>query len=342
MKVSCDVIRDLMILCEDEDGSEESKRLVEAHKKDCRECEEYYNKLFHTEELVLEVKQEFAEKRILHKGFAKIKRRWFVYVTCVLMIFPVIVLGILGYNEKRKSGVCFSNIDDIYRCVKFVKHIENGEFEKATASMDFSGLQYDFAENVKELSQEEFVSYMRDKVEHKMEEYQKLGISIRDVSFEYAYKTEEGWQVELAFFEVYPDKSSQRVFVSIDADTMLGGAYNGTGEKDIYIDEILNIFIQDDPLNYREKNMTFSLKEGECAVVSWELNENVREEVGSIHVFQISYGTGFGVNVREEYQMQRKQRLEASVPGEYAVEVWDTNGQKMNAEGIVKIKIEKY
>ena len=40
MKVSCDVIRDLMILCEDEDGSEESKRLVEAHKKDCRECGE--------------------------------------------------------------------------------------------------------------------------------------------------------------------------------------------------------------------------------------------------------------------------------------------------------------
>ncbi len=99
----------------------------------------------------------------------------------------------------------FSNIDDIYRCIRFVKYIEKGDFGKVADSMEFSNMRYDFADNVRDLSEAEFVSYMRGKVEHKLEEYRNLGISIRDISYDYAYKIGNEWQVELGYSETMED-----------------------------------------------------------------------------------------------------------------------------------------
>ena len=289
--------------------------------------------------MVSEVKKEFAEEQILRRGFRKIKMRWTILVTGLLMLIPIIGLCVLGYNEQRGEGVCFSNIDDIYRCIRFVKYIEKGDFGKVADSMEFSDMRYDFADKVRDLSEAEFVSYMRGKVEHKLEEYRNLGISIRDISYDYAYKIGNEWQVELAFYETYPDGSCQRITVTLDANTLRAGAYSVVPDtQDIYIDEILSALIQEDPLRYKEMEVTFSLKEGERAIVSWDLNEEVIGEVESVNLFHVSYGTGYGVYVQEE----RLQQIEASVPGEYAVVIRDRKGEKVAVEDIIKIKIEKY
>ena len=41
-KITCDVIRDLMILCEDDVCSEDSRRLIEEHISECEECRKIY------------------------------------------------------------------------------------------------------------------------------------------------------------------------------------------------------------------------------------------------------------------------------------------------------------
>lgn len=340
MKISCEVIKDLMLLCEENDCSEDSKTLVEQHKKECRECTEYYNKLYNTEAMVSEVKKEFEEERVLHRGFKKIKRRWAFCLACLFMIVPIIGVSVLGYNEKRGEGVCFSNIDDIYRCVEFMNYIEEENFEKVAGCMDFSEVRYDFAENVRNLSREEFVIYMKEKVVKKLEEYRKRGLSIRDVSYEYAYKTDSGWQVEISFYEIYPDGSNQRVTACLDANTLRAGAYQmASRTKDCYIDEVLGIFIQDDPLHYSEMEVVYSLKEGERAIVRPNFSNADIEAVEHIGLFDVSYGTGIEMNVRDETDVKH---LETSVPGEYAISVWNRNGEKMNIEELIKIEIEKY
>lgn len=132
--IPCVVIRDLLLLHEAGECSEETARIIEEHLETCQECRQAQKQL--SEPLVIEMDEESSgeirEKDIsLKKTFQKIKRRWIASILIVLLIFPLYFTGRLIHNEIEKDGVCFSNLDDLYRCNKFMKAVQKGDYEKA-------------------------------------------------------------------------------------------------------------------------------------------------------------------------------------------------------------------
>ncbi|MBE5947761.1 MAG: hypothetical protein E7261_01905 [Lachnospiraceae bacterium] len=342
MKISCDIIKDLMILCEDDGCSEDSKKLVEEHKKDCKICAEYYNKLYGIEEVIPEIKEELKEEKVLRKGFKKIKRRWRMCVIAMLMIIPISALIVMGVNEKRGEGICFSSMDDIYKCMKFLKYIEDEEFEKAAKMVDYSYVKYIFAENVKDLTPEEFMIYMEEKILDKLKEYHELGISIRNINYKDAYEGIGRWKVYFTVEEVYPDGSSQNVEIYLDSKKMQGSA-TGRGEPGEldYIGGIVNVFIQDDPLGYKDREVAFRVKEGEKAIVSWRFNKVSISKVDSIHLANLTWGTGNSVSMRDGFDNSERniRRFETSVPGDYELDVWSVGDAEFDVNDIITIEI---
>ena len=95
MKINCDVIRDLLPLYVDGVSSEESKKLVEEHIEDCRECRDVLSKLKNTE-YDTDITEE--KESVLEYSFRKTKRKTFIaggIISSILMI-PVIACLIIN------------------------------------------------------------------------------------------------------------------------------------------------------------------------------------------------------------------------------------------------------
>ncbi|MBQ8639351.1 MAG: zf-HC2 domain-containing protein [Lachnospiraceae bacterium] len=139
MKISCGVIRDLLFLYEEDGCSAESRELVEAHLKECDACRSYQRKLRVPCEMVHEEKTESGSREalVIKKSFRKIRRRWLASLLAVFLIFPVIGLGMMGYNEYRKEGICFTNLDEIYLAWRFLSLVEDGSYERAAEMVSY-------------------------------------------------------------------------------------------------------------------------------------------------------------------------------------------------------------
>lgn len=322
MKQSCDVIKDLLVLYEDDMCSEASKKVVEEHLKGCQECRTYYQKLQCTNEMISgEIKEEFVkEDKVMKQGFRKIRRRWRLSLTAVFMLIPALAIGILGYHEKRKEGIAFSNLDDIYRCTRYLQCIADGKFEKAAEMIDFSKDEYILVEMVADMTLEEYQEYMKEHFVKKMQEYDDLGIYIDNIGYDSAYRAEESeWTICISFDENYPDGSEQKIIVDLNGETMKLGAsaYPHTGKvnMDAYIDEILLLYSEDDPLGYQDFEVTFEVKEGEKAIINLKNEESLEIGTGNIGLVNITYGTGTSL-IREPYAQDS---FVTSVPGKYSV-----------------------
>lgn len=95
-KITCDVIRDLMILCEDDVCSEDSKRLIEQHISECSECRNIYemtNTMMPEMKLFQDETKELIEIQAI-KSFRKIKKK--ITIETMLLIFVVILTFIFG------------------------------------------------------------------------------------------------------------------------------------------------------------------------------------------------------------------------------------------------------
>jgi len=58
-------------------------------------------------------------------------------ILAVLLILPLVGLGVLGVHEYRKEGACFSNLDELWMCRRFLRLVEKGEYAKAAELIDF-------------------------------------------------------------------------------------------------------------------------------------------------------------------------------------------------------------
>lgn len=344
MRLSCNVIKDLLILYEDDACSEDGVQLIEEHLSNCPECRSYLENLRRTEEIISEEIKEklLPEDKIIKHSFKKIRRRWMTSIAAVFMLIPLAGLGIMGYHETRNEGIAFSNLDDIYRCRQYLKYIEDEEFEKAAEMIDFSQNEYTLVNSVAEMTMDEYQAYMKERFITKLREYAELGLSIDNISYSSSYRAKgDSWCICISFDENYPDGTEQRIIVHMNGDTMYVGArsYPDTGEvrQDDYIDEILRLYSEDDPLDYRDMEVTFVLEEGEKAIISG-INEN-EGSLASIGLFNISYGTGRPL-IRESYP---KDSFIASVPGEYSICGVKSQGDRgyLTADE-VEIQIIKY
>ena len=351
MKTSCNVIKDLLILYEDDACSADSREVVEEHLSSCSECSKYFQKLKCTDEVISdEMKEELTkEDKVIKKGLKKIRRRWIASLAAVLMLIPLLGLGIMGYHEKHNDGIAFSNLDDIYRCMQYLKYIENKQFEKAAELVDFyrdgSQLEGDIPEYITSMTEEEYQAYMKERFIKKLQEYDALGIYIDNIVYDSAYRANDSkWMVCIAFDENYPDGSEQKIIAHLNGETMYAGAYSrpymGNINRDDYIDEILYLYSEDDPLEYQKMEVTFELKEGEKAIISWSDEMEAELDLLSAGVFNITYGTGTPLTLGEPYSQDT---FMTSVPGTYSICGTTSQGESvyLTAEDI-EIQIIKY
>ena len=243
MKLSCGIVKDLLPLYEEEICSEDSKKSVEEHLKQCRECAAFYEKLHSPleekiaqelfpdemgkEEEAIAQKEE-QERRIIKKGLHKIRSRWIASIIALLMIFPIAGVSVVScYHEKKKEGICFSNIDDILLARKFVMLLENGEYEKAAKMQNaiyrwrygeiqrnykkYSEIEEEkrsdyekwylreFAKDVK-LTEDEFVEEEQKDFVESMQAYEKIG-TISGFEVDRVYYHNEHWDMEVSIKE---------------------------------------------------------------------------------------------------------------------------------------------
>lgn len=149
MKLSCDIYEDLLLLYEDGLCSEDTKKLVEEHLAECERCSSYLKKMQLPEEMIQEgptqeesEEDALAERESIRKSFRKIRRRW----AMSLLIIPLLLLlsgpVFMIVNEVRGDGICFSNLDDIWRCHRFWSLISHGDYDKAVKMLDYTNSYY--------------------------------------------------------------------------------------------------------------------------------------------------------------------------------------------------------
>ena len=148
MKISCNVIKDLLLIYGDESVSEDTRKLVEEHLESCEECRKYFDGINYSMEMANEIKNqdinEEKQTQSIKRGFAKIRKRWIVSIVLVVALVPVFIFGgRLTINQINQSGLRFTNIDEVLLCRKFIKAIEKHDFDKMYSLMDVTwNLEY--------------------------------------------------------------------------------------------------------------------------------------------------------------------------------------------------------
>ena len=322
MKIECKVIEDLLPLYSDHVCSDASGKLVEEHLKECEKCRSMLNRVDVVQ--ITHIEKEDTEKTaIIQKGFRKIHRRWRASLIAVFMLIPLVFVGILGYNEKNRSGIAFSNIDDVYRCYRYLNYIKSVQYDDAVQMVDFSNNDYKLVDCVSDMTLDEYREYMEERFVRKLEEYHALGISIANIRFNSAYRWDDGvWCICMAFDEIYPDGSQQTIIANMNGETMYAGAYSfpdrNKARRDDYLDTVLTLYAQDEASWYKDFEVSFELKAGEKAIIRRDKKSNVEG------VFHITYGTGASLTDEPYYQ----DVFETSVPGKYSVITYDSEGTK--------------
>ena len=322
MRFDCKVIEDLLPLYVDNVCSEESRKIVEEHLHECEKCRIMIENMAVIQITPVE-KEECEKATIIKKGFKKIHRRWIASLIAVFMLIPLVFVGILGYNETHKSGITFSNIDDVYRCYRYLNYIKSGQYDKAVQMVDFSKNEYTMVDCVSHMTPDEYQEYMAKRFVKKLEEYNELGISITNIRFNSAYKWDDGaWCICMSFDEIYPDGSKQTIIADMNGETMYTGAYSfpnkNKTERDDYLDIILSLYSEDESSWYKDFEVSFELKEGEKALI----RRDKKSDVDVKGVFNVTFGTGASLKDEPYYQ----DIFETSVPGKYSVITYESDG----------------
>lgn len=139
MKISCDVCRDLLLLYEDELCSAESRELVEEHLADCEACRKFLEKMRLPQEMAVSqpLPEALQEKKTLKKAFRRIRLRWQISLAVLLLLIPVVGLGKLCFGQITGSGVCFTNLDEIWKIRSFFRLLEQGEYAEAADMLTY-------------------------------------------------------------------------------------------------------------------------------------------------------------------------------------------------------------
>ncbi len=135
MRLSCEIIEDLIPLYIDEVCSDKSKEAVADHLKNCDHCREqvYGKKIPIIPEIV-----PTEEERVLRKTLLKIKQRWWLSVMCIFLIIPMLIMVGFAINEIRGEGMALSNMEEIWKCNRYLTAIRSGNSAKAASFVDFS------------------------------------------------------------------------------------------------------------------------------------------------------------------------------------------------------------
>lgn len=227
MKIPCDVIKDLLLLYENGEASEETVKIVEEHMAECDCCRTLLNHA--DEDRIIDGALSEAEKEevvAVKEGLGKVKRRWKLSIISVLMIIPVVCIGILAFHQITGRGVAFTNIDEILLAKKFMSYIEDENYEAATAMLDYTE---DYESVIDTLSQgeprleelygknptkEEYTQKRNEILLEWLDDFKQGQYKISDIKYNQVYLVkgdENRWQVYISFIEAAPDGDTQMV-----------------------------------------------------------------------------------------------------------------------------------
>lgn len=226
-KLSCRITQDLILLYTDGVCSQESRQAVEEHLKQCPSCRKYLQEISLPEKIVIQTPEPQCRERVMKNSFRKIRRRWRLSVLAVFMIFPILLLGILGVHEFLGTGVAYTNLDDIVISYRFMWLVEDGRFEEAAEMICFddyaeivnrlkeepgasgTAAEYDWMQEhfgpVAEMTEEAYVAHMQAKFVQAMENCYAAGYGISGLHFADAYHTGSGWSIGIGVREYGPD-----------------------------------------------------------------------------------------------------------------------------------------
>lgn len=160
MKITCEIVKDLLPLYVDGVCTQESRKAVEEHLESCKTCQEMYGRMRKDLEMDPEhaswdpfdeetggseqengaawgigkhENQDKNQAKIFRKGMKKIRRRWFFSVIAAFLVIPLLLCTV---NQVRGEGICFTNQDDILRGYRFLYAIKNGKYDSAFDMLD--------------------------------------------------------------------------------------------------------------------------------------------------------------------------------------------------------------
>lgn len=160
MKLSCEIIQDLLPLYVDNACSADSRKAVEEHVAQCPACRQYLQTIQQTDiiaGLTTEPEPEpIVRERVMKNGFRKLRRRWQLSVLSVFLLFPLSLVGIMGVHEYLGEGIAFTNLDEIFVAQRFMSLIEDQRFDEAAELLDFEN-KYQDIQNVLNLQPENYL-----------------------------------------------------------------------------------------------------------------------------------------------------------------------------------------
>lgn len=132
MKLSCQIVQDLLPLYVDGACSGDSRAAVEEHLAACEDCMREAEAM--RASVALPPAEEETVRRMTgKKAFRRVRRRVIALVLAVLLMIP---LGTLSIHQALGEGVCFTNIAAIVQARSLLNSLKNGDYETAVEAME--------------------------------------------------------------------------------------------------------------------------------------------------------------------------------------------------------------
>ena len=172
MKNRCDIVQDLLPLYVDGCCTQSSRELVEEHLEECPACKQVFGAMTgdipapqepepEAEPIPAEPVPEEPEKKqekTFRKGM-KNRRRWIASLLVVVILVPFVLLGI---NQVRKDGLCYTNLHELYLAHAFLGKMKAGDYEGAAKYVDRELRRGEFQER---FTEEELANYDQDAID---------------------------------------------------------------------------------------------------------------------------------------------------------------------------------
>lgn len=214
MKVDCKIIEDMLPLYLDGVCSIPTKQMVEEHLAECENCKKLKDSMQGVS--VPSVEAESIEaKKVLKKGFKKIRIRWGVSVLAAMIMLPMLLLG---WNQYHHEGICFTNLNECQIGNSFMRKLQKSDYEGAYKYINIEGIKeewtdvyFDAAElgDIEEKGLAKF-SECAEKVENLggIESFSFVGVSTHvsdgngKDSYQLVYKTNIDGKEEMVFVQI--------------------------------------------------------------------------------------------------------------------------------------------
>lgn len=156
MNVTCEIVEDLLPLYVDNVCSEQSRRAVEEHLRECEKCRKLISSTQAVPVPYIEPDQPAVDKAV-KKSFKKIRFRWWAVILTIIALIPI---AFLGWNEYSAQGVAYSNQHEITLGNEFMDCLVERRYSLAYNYLDIAELKQEWLE---EWFDEETLANMEDK-----------------------------------------------------------------------------------------------------------------------------------------------------------------------------------